>query len=250
MGPRRGRRRQRHGCGPTWARSRRRAGRLAPADVARIGRALARWAARLPGLRPAARSRPARPARWRGPRPGGPPVAGGRRRPRRRGAVLPLGARATSISPPRSARSVAVVGSRAATSYGERVAFDLADGLADAGGCVVSGGAYGIDAAAHRGALARGGPTLVVLAGGVDRAYPAGNARLLESVVAAGGALVSEVPPGDPADEEPVPPAEQADRRGGPGDRRRRGGVALGRDEHRAPRRPAPAPGRRGARAR
>lgn len=92
--------------------------------------------------------------------------------------------------------SAAVVGSRAATSYGERVAFDLADGLAAEGVCVVSGGAYGIDAAAHRGAVARGGRTLVVLAGGVDRAYPAGNARLLDAVVGAGGALLSEVPPG------------------------------------------------------
>lgn len=55
---------------------------------------------------------------------------------------------------------------------------------------------YGVDAAAHRGALAGGGPTVVVLAGGVDRAYPAGNARMFEAVVEAGGALVSEVPPG------------------------------------------------------
>jgi DNA processing protein len=94
------------------------------------------------------------------------------------------------------AQSAAIVGSRAATSYGERVAFDLADELSRSGVCVVSGGAYGIDAAAHRGAVARGGRTLVVLAGGVDRAYPAGNARLLEAVVGAGGALVSEVPPG------------------------------------------------------
>jgi DNA processing protein len=62
--------------------------------------------------------------------------------------------------------------------------------------CVVSGGAYGIDAAAHRGAVARGGRTVVALAGGVDRAYPAGNARLLDAVVEAGGALLSEVPPG------------------------------------------------------
>ncbi|WP_456786505.1 DNA-processing protein DprA [Cellulomonas sp. P5_C5] len=94
------------------------------------------------------------------------------------------------------AASVAVVGSRAATTYGERVAFDLADGLAAQSVCVVSGGAYGIDAAAHRGAVARGGQTLVILAGGVDRAYPAGNARLLDAVVGSGGALVSEVPPG------------------------------------------------------
>ncbi len=91
---------------------------------------------------------------------------------------------------------VAVVGSRASTSYGDRVAFDLAHGLVGRGAAVVSGGAYGIDAAAHRGAIAGDGPTVVVLAGGVDRGYPAGNARLFEEAVGAGGAVVSEMPPG------------------------------------------------------
>jgi DNA processing protein len=95
-----------------------------------------------------------------------------------------------------AATAVAVVGARASTGYGERVAFDVAEGLAGHGVAVVSGGAYGIDAAAHRGALAGGGPTLVVLAGGVDRGYPAGNLRLFEEVVGAGGGLVAEVPPG------------------------------------------------------
>ena len=94
------------------------------------------------------------------------------------------------------ARTVALVGARAATAYGERVAIDLAAGLVDAGFVVVSGGAYGIDAAAHRGALAGGGRTLVVVAGGVERAYPAGNARLVEEAVASGGAVIGEVPPG------------------------------------------------------
>jgi DNA processing protein len=93
-------------------------------------------------------------------------------------------------------RAVALVGARASTSYGERVAVDLAAGVVDAGASVVSGGAYGIDAAAHRGAIARDGRTVVVLAGGVDRAYPAGNARMFEAVVDTGGALVAEVPPG------------------------------------------------------
>ena len=97
---------------------------------------------------------------------------------------------------PAGRAAVAVVGSRASTGYGERVAFDLAEALAARGVTVVSGGAYGIDAAAHRGALAAGGPTLVVLAGGVDRGYPAGNQRLFEQAVAAGGGVVSEVPPG------------------------------------------------------
>ena len=93
-------------------------------------------------------------------------------------------------------RSVALVGARAATSYGEHVAADLAAELVQLRFSVVSGGAYGIDAAAHRGALAVGGCTVVFLAGGVDRPYPTGNADLLERVLAGGGAVVSEVPPG------------------------------------------------------
>lgn len=95
-----------------------------------------------------------------------------------------------------AARSVALVGSRAATSYGERVAADLGAELTDAGFAVVSGGAFGIDAAAHRGALAAGGRTLVLLAGGVDRPYPAAHSRLFDAVRADGGALASEVPLG------------------------------------------------------
>jgi DNA processing protein len=67
-------------------------------------------------------------------------------------------------------RSVALVGARASTSCGEHVAAGLAGGLAERRACVVSGGAYGIDAASHRGALVAGGTTVVLLAGGVDRA--------------------------------------------------------------------------------
>jgi DNA processing protein len=93
-------------------------------------------------------------------------------------------------------RSVALVGARASTAYGDHVAADLAAGLAERGFTVVSGGAYGIDAAAHRGALAAEGRTVALLAGGVDRPYPAGNAALLRRVVETGGAVVSEVPPG------------------------------------------------------
>lgn len=112
------------------------------------------------------------------------------------GTAMPLclWVRGAGVRP--AARSVAVVGARAATGYGERVAFELAEGLARRGTTVVSGGAYGVDAAAHRGALSGGGRTVVVLAGGVDRAYPAGNARLVERAVAEGGAVVAEVPPG------------------------------------------------------
>ncbi|MDE0573411.1 DNA-processing protein DprA [Demequina sp. B12] len=93
------------------------------------------------------------------------------------------------------AAGVAVVGSRSATAYGEHMAADLASGIADARRAVISGGAYGIDARAHRAALAAGGVTVAVLAGGVDRLYPAGNADLLTQIVR-DGAVMSEVPPG------------------------------------------------------
>ena len=93
-------------------------------------------------------------------------------------------------------RSVSVVGSRASTPYGERIAVDLAAGLVARRACVVSGGAYGIDAAAHRGALTAGGSTVVLLAGGVDRSYPVGNAPLIERAIESGGSVLSEVPPG------------------------------------------------------
>lgn len=92
-------------------------------------------------------------------------------------------------------RAVAVVGARASTPYGEHVAAELAAGLSERGFTVVSGGAYGIDGAAHRAALAVQGSTVAVLAGGVDRLYPPGNERLLGRLVEC-GALVSEVPPG------------------------------------------------------
>ncbi|WP_082558507.1 DNA-processing protein DprA [Kitasatospora sp. MBT66] len=93
-------------------------------------------------------------------------------------------------------RSVAVVGARACTAYGAHVAGDLAAQLAERGWVVVSGGAYGIDAAAHRGALAVGGPTVGVLACGVDVAYPRGNTALIRRI-AEQGLLVSELPPGE-----------------------------------------------------
>ncbi|MCW2614128.1 MAG: protecting protein DprA, partial [Frankiales bacterium] len=93
-------------------------------------------------------------------------------------------------------RSVAVVGARAATSYGAHVATEMARSLAARGWTVVSGGAYGIDVAAHRGALlAEAAPTVAVLACGVDVAYPRGNDRVLGQV-AQRGLVVSEVPPG------------------------------------------------------
>ena len=91
--------------------------------------------------------------------------------------------------------SVAIVGARAATSYGDHVALELSADLAGGGVPVVSGGAYGIDGAAHRAALAVGGLTVALLAGGVDRAYPAGHTDLVERI-AATGVVASEVPCG------------------------------------------------------
>ncbi len=92
--------------------------------------------------------------------------------------------------------SAAVVGARAATAYGAHIATELSGRLAERGVAVVSGGAYGIDAAAHRGALAAAGaPTVAVLACGVDVAYPRGNDRLLGRI-AQEGLVVSELTPG------------------------------------------------------
>jgi DNA processing protein len=90
---------------------------------------------------------------------------------------------------------VAIVGCRSATTYGTDQAAELAAGLARAGSAVVSGAAFGIDQAAHRGALAGDGPTVAVLACGVDRAYPAAHQDLLDHL-AHHGAVVSELAPG------------------------------------------------------
>ncbi|TFV58798.1 DNA-protecting protein DprA [Geodermatophilus sp. DF01-2] len=92
-------------------------------------------------------------------------------------------------------RSVAVVGARASTAYGEHVAAELGHQLGERGWTVVSGGAFGIDAAAHRGALAADAPTVAVLACGVDRVYPAAHGALFHRI-AEEGLLVSEWPPG------------------------------------------------------
>lgn len=92
--------------------------------------------------------------------------------------------------------TVAIVGSRASTPYGERIATDFAAALAARGCCVGSGAAYGIDAAAHRGALSGAGLTWAALAGGVDEPYPRLNAALIEQI-ATQGALVSEYPLGE-----------------------------------------------------
>lgn len=92
-------------------------------------------------------------------------------------------------------QSVAVVGSRSATTYGTRVAGEIGARVAEAGVALVSGAAFGIDQAAHRGALAARGPTVAVLACGVDRAYPTAHTEML-SYIADVGLVVSEAAPG------------------------------------------------------
>ncbi len=87
--------------------------------------------------------------------------------------------------------TVAIVGTRQATPYGRAVAIKFAEGLARAGVTIVSGGALGVDAAAHRGALQAGGSTVAILAGGVDRLYPPNNRGLFEQIRKS-GCLISQ----------------------------------------------------------
>ncbi|GGJ76417.1 DNA-processing protein DprA [Agromyces bauzanensis] len=92
---------------------------------------------------------------------------------------------------------VAMVGSRAATSYGDRITADLASDMIRRGKVIVTGGAYGIDAAAIRAATATAtGHTIAVLAGGLDRPHPSGHDDLFTRVTESGSLLVSELPPG------------------------------------------------------
>lgn len=99
-------------------------------------------------------------------------------------------------APPGSGPAVAIVGSRAASRPGMDRAHAIARHLAERGVHVVSGGALGIDGAAHRGALAGGGTTTVVLGSGIDVAYPPRHAALFDAIVAGGGGLVSLLPRG------------------------------------------------------
>ncbi len=92
-------------------------------------------------------------------------------------------------------QAVSMVGSRMATSYGEFATGEIVGALVNRGYCLVSGGAYGIDAMAHRSTLAMGGFTVAVMAGGLDRLYPSGHAELFKQIEQS-GALVSEMPPG------------------------------------------------------
>ncbi|MCX6495201.1 MAG: DNA-processing protein DprA [Actinobacteria bacterium] len=95
----------------------------------------------------------------------------------------------------RAGRSVAIVGARASTGYGEHVTMELVSGLVRKQFAIVSGAAYGIDGMAHRAALAEEGDTIAVLAGGIDRLYPSGHDALLQRIIAT-GAVVTEMPPG------------------------------------------------------
>lgn len=94
--------------------------------------------------------------------------------------------------------SLAIVGTRNPTPYGVRIAGDFAAGFADREWDIVSGGAYGVDSAAHRGALVAEGRTIAVIASGIDVQYPSGNSRLFEEICE-NGAIVTEVAPGVPA---------------------------------------------------
>ena len=110
-------------------------------------------------------------------------------------AAIPIGLVVKGDIAALSQRSLAIVGTRNPTSYGMRIASDFAAGFVDREWNIISGGAYGIDSAAHKGALIAEGQTVAVLATGVDVAYPAGNVRLFAEIVD-NGALVSEVLPG------------------------------------------------------
>ncbi|HEX2568896.1 MAG TPA: DNA-processing protein DprA [Polyangia bacterium] len=99
---------------------------------------------------------------------------------------------------PLSGRRVSLVGARAATQAGLRLAREVARGLGSRGCTVISGGAIGIDGAAHLGALDVRARTAVVLGTGVDVAYPARHRSLFERVLATGGTLLSQFPPGSP----------------------------------------------------
>ncbi len=112
-------------------------------------------------------------------------------------APLALWMRGTDAALDALSNSIALVGARAATGYGEHVTMEASAGLVDRGFAIVSGAAYGIDGMAHRAALASHGVTVAFLAGGVDRFYPSGHDALLTRMVAE-GAVISELPPGQP----------------------------------------------------
>ena len=137
-------------------------------------------------------------------------------------------------------RSVSVVGTRAATAYGVHVTVELAAGLAERGWTVLSGGAFGVDSQAHRGALAAEGVTVAVLPSGLDDPYPRSHHELF-AAIAGHGALVSEQPPGRHPDQARVPGPQPADCRAQPRDGAC-GGRAAQRGAEHGPARPGPEP--------
>jgi DNA processing protein len=166
---------------------------IADLDPGTAGRAMARWQARLSDV-----PSPGRLATWEGGRvrlvcPGEPewPTQLDDLGPAR---PLLLWLRGGADLRFACLRSVSIVGARAATGYGLHVAGELAADLAGSGWAIVSGGAYGIDAAAHRGALAVGGCTIAVLASGLSFGYPRGHRDLFD-MISETGLLVSERPP-------------------------------------------------------
>lgn len=112
------------------------------------------------------------------------------------GAPLGLWVRGTARLGELTTATVTIIGSRAATAYGEHVATDFAHDLARARVTILSSGSYGIDGSAHRGALAADGATIAVLSHGIDVTYPSGNSNLFARILDAGGLVVSEYPPG------------------------------------------------------
>jgi DNA processing protein len=165
-----------------------------PASRKVLERALGRWRARLPALPGAADIVAACHDGIRLVCPGDPQWP---ERLDELGQARPyaLWLRGRADLPAACLRSVSVVGSRAATGYGAHVAGEIAADLGGQGWVVVSGGAYGIDAAAHRGALATNATTIAVLACGVDHPYPVGHAELFADI-ADSGLVISEWPPG------------------------------------------------------
>ena len=167
---------------------------LDQAQVTGVRRSLARWRAQLAGISPdagiAAAERDGIRLLCPGD-PGWPPGLDdlGTARP------YALWVRGTTDLAACCGKSLAVVGARAATAYGTHIAAEIAADLAGRGWVIVSGAAYGVDAAAHHGALVAGGLTIAVLACGPDIPYPSGHRGLLADI-AARGAVISEYPPG------------------------------------------------------